>query len=138
MHRALRQPPPQQYFKETDEVYKSKYPVLPPPISDSNNSNPQGTALPTQSLSCKVPRTAFKHKQVKHTEIRSDILRTDKTRRARALGYVNPAGATRTAVVCSTCQLASLSHPFGCTGAAAQLPNGQGAFSGGKAIMLHV
>lgn len=34
--------------------------------------------------------------------------------------------------------IASLSHPFGCSGAAAQLRNAQGAFSGGKAIMLHV
>lgn len=32
------------------------------------------------------------------------------------------------------CRLASLSHPFGCSGAAAQLPDGQGAFSRGKAI----
>lgn len=31
-----------------------------------------------------------------------------------------------------------LSHPFGCSGAAAQLSDGQGAFTGGKAIMLHV
>lgn len=38
---------------ETDEVYNSKYLVLPPPVSDCNNSNPQGTALPTQSPSCK-------------------------------------------------------------------------------------
>lgn len=133
VHRSLRQSP-QQYFKEMDEVYNSKYPVLPPPISDCNNSNPQGTALPTWSLSCKVPRTAFKHKQVKDTEIKSNILPTDKTCRARALGYVSPAGATRAAVVCSICQLASLSHPFGCSGAAAQLPDGQGAFSRGKAI----
>lgn len=132
VHRALRQPPSQQYFKEMDEVYNSKYLVLPLPIPDCNNSNLQGTALPTQSLSCKVPTTAFKHKQVEDREIKSNILWTDKTRTARALGYVNPAGATRTAAGCSTCQLASLSHPFGCTGAAAHLPNGQGAFSGGK------
>lgn len=104
VHRALRKPP-QQYFKEMDEIYNSKYPLLPLPISDCNNSNPQGTALPTWSLSCKVPRTPFKHKQVKDTEIKSNILRTDKTCTARALGYVSAAGATS---VCSICQLASL------------------------------
>lgn len=64
------------------------------PISACNNSNLQGIALPTQPLPCKVPRTAFKHKQVKDTETKSNILQTDKTCRARALGYVNPAGAT--------------------------------------------
>lgn len=65
-------------------------------------TNLQGT-LPTQPLPCKVPTAAFKHQQVRETENKSGILQTDKTCSARALGCVNPTGATGAAAACSTC-----------------------------------